>query len=166
MDCEVYEATNAEDSGTASAGGATTLTDSTKSWPIDGWKNVYEVAIIGGTGTGQRRTIISNTATELTVATWDTNPDATSQYEIWAVTIIPSTHWVYVMGYTAAKSTADGTLTLKDGADNGIGYLSVDTTTLNGAVALHHPLMVRGLKVQGTTGVKAYVYYKVGPKVG
>ena len=70
------------DSGTASAGGATTLSDAAKAWTVDAWKDNYTVYIVGGTGTGQSREITGNTATELTVAAWDTPPDATSQYEI------------------------------------------------------------------------------------
>lgn len=67
--------------GTASAGAATTLTDSTMAWPVNGWANA-QVRIISGTGKGQIRTIASNTATALTVAAWTVNPDATSVYRI------------------------------------------------------------------------------------
>lgn len=67
--------------GTASAGGATTLTDASKSWDVNTWAN-YQVRIVAGTGAGQIRVITSNTATALTVPSWTTNPDATSQYVI------------------------------------------------------------------------------------
>ena len=67
--------------GTASAGAATTLTDSSKSWDVNTWAN-YQVRIVSGTGAGQIRVITSNTATALTVPAWTTNPDATSQYVI------------------------------------------------------------------------------------
>ncbi|MDA2916755.1 hypothetical protein MYX64_07965, partial [Nitrospinae bacterium AH_259_B05_G02_I21] len=71
-------------SSTATAGAATTLTDTTKSWSTDLWKNKI-VKITGGTGSGQSRSIASNTATVLTVASaWATNPDATSTYKILA----------------------------------------------------------------------------------
>lgn len=67
---------------TATAGASTTLTDSTKTWPVNGWAN-SQVRIISGTGLGQIRTIASNTATVLTVSSaWTTNPDATSVYRI------------------------------------------------------------------------------------
>lgn len=77
---------NAEDftflEGTASAGGAATLTDSTQSWVANAYQNLT-VTIVGGTGTGQSRTIASNTDTQLTVSTsWTTNPDNTSKYFI------------------------------------------------------------------------------------
>jgi hypothetical protein len=68
--------------GTATAGGATTLTNSAKTWGTNMWAN-YQVRIKSGTGAGQIRTIASNTGTVLTVsAAWTTNPDATSVYAI------------------------------------------------------------------------------------
>jgi len=69
------------DSGTATAGAATTLTDSSKSWATDQWI-AYQVRITGGTGVGQVRPITDSTGTVLTVASWTTNPDATSTYVI------------------------------------------------------------------------------------
>lgn len=69
------------DSGTASAGGATTLTDASKAWATDQWIN-YQVRITGGTGIGQVRPITDSTGTVLTVAAWTTAPDATSTYVI------------------------------------------------------------------------------------
>jgi hypothetical protein len=68
-------------SGTATAGAATSLTNSGKAWTVNQWTN-FQVRITGGTGRGQIRTITSNTATVLTVPTWTTNPDATSTYAI------------------------------------------------------------------------------------
>ena len=68
--------------GTATAGGASTLTNSAKNWTTNQWAN-YQVRIVSGTGAGQVRSIASNTATVLTVsAAWTTNPDATSVYSI------------------------------------------------------------------------------------
>lgn len=68
-------------SGTATAGGNTTITDSAATWGttqyVDKW-----VEITGGTGIGQTRKIISHTGTALTVAAWTTNPDSTSTYRI------------------------------------------------------------------------------------
>ena len=65
----------------ATSGGATTITNSAKNWTTNQWKN-FQVRIAAGTGAGQVRTIISNTATEITVAAWDTQPDNTSYYVI------------------------------------------------------------------------------------
>lgn len=68
--------------GTATAGGASTLTNSAKTWTVNQWTN-SQVRIVSGTGAGQIRTIASNTATVLTTsAAWTTNPDATSVYSI------------------------------------------------------------------------------------
>jgi hypothetical protein len=68
--------------GTATAGGASTLTNSAKTWTVNQWTN-SQVRIVSGTGAGQIRTIASNTATALTTsAAWTTTPDATSVYSI------------------------------------------------------------------------------------
>ncbi len=70
-------------SSTATAGAARTLTDSVQAMTVDRYLN-YRILITGGTGIGQSRRIICNTATVFTVnKAWDTNPDATSTYEIW-----------------------------------------------------------------------------------
>ena len=68
--------------GTATAGAATTLSNTAKAWGVNQWSN-YQVRITAGTGAGQVRSIASNTAQVLTVSTaWTTNPDATSVYVI------------------------------------------------------------------------------------
>src|SRR4030042_5186432 len=84
--CKQWHSLPAEtDSGTASSGSSTTLTDSTKYWAINEWAGRV-VNIIGGTGAGQKKTILSNTATELTVsAVWTIDPDNTSEYSITTV---------------------------------------------------------------------------------
>jgi hypothetical protein len=72
------------DAGTATAGAASTLTDSTKAWATNRWAN-YVVRILHGTGIGQTRIIASNTATVLTVQNaWSTTPDNTSVFAIQA----------------------------------------------------------------------------------
>ena len=68
--------------GTATAGGASTLTNSAKAWATNQWTN-SQIRISSGTGAGQIRTISSNTGTVITVsAAWTTTPDATSVYSI------------------------------------------------------------------------------------
>ena len=68
--------------GTATAGAASTLTNSAKTWETNMWAN-YQVRITGGTGKGQIRVVASNNGTVLTVSTaWTVNPDATSTYAI------------------------------------------------------------------------------------
>ena len=71
------------DSGTSTGtNSTTTLNDTDQAWDTDEYDG-YWLWITGGTGSGQIREIASNTATELTVATMSTTPDATSTYEIW-----------------------------------------------------------------------------------
>ncbi len=67
--------------GTATSATGTTLTQTGKTWTASQWIN-SQVRIAAGTGAGQIRTITANTADTLTVATWTTTPDATSQYAI------------------------------------------------------------------------------------
>jgi hypothetical protein len=68
--------------GTATAGTSTTLTDSGKTWKVNQWKNC-RATITSGTGSGQSRMVNSNTGTALTVSpSWTTAPDATSVYRI------------------------------------------------------------------------------------
>jgi hypothetical protein len=71
------------DEGIATGGGNTTLTDTAKKWEVNCWQG-YLVRIKAGTGIGGVRTVVSNTANILTVATWDTNPAALSEYELFA----------------------------------------------------------------------------------
>jgi hypothetical protein len=82
--------------GTATAGGASTLTNSLKTWTTNQWAN-SQVRIVSGTGAGQIRTIASNTATVLTTsAAWTTAPDATSVYNIEG-----NDDFIYYMGSNA-----------------------------------------------------------------
>lgn len=68
--------------GTATAGGASTLEDTDQSWTVNELAGM-EVAIYEGTGSGQYRTISSNTANTITVSVaWTTQPDSTSKYVI------------------------------------------------------------------------------------
>jgi hypothetical protein len=82
--------------GTATAGGASTLTNSGKAWTVNSWTN-YQIRIVSGTGAGQIRTIASNTATVITTsAAWTTQPDATSVYSIEG-----NDDFIYYMGNNA-----------------------------------------------------------------
>lgn len=68
--------------GTATGGGADTLEDTGQNWTTDSLAGM-EVAIYDGTGSGQYRTIASNTSDTATVTVaWTTEPDATSKYVI------------------------------------------------------------------------------------
>jgi len=81
--------------GTATSATGTTLTQTGKTWTASQWIN-SQVRITGGTGAGQIRTITANTADSLTVATWTTNPDATSTYAIEG-----NDNFLYYMGNNA-----------------------------------------------------------------
>jgi hypothetical protein len=73
------------DSGTATAGAATTLTDTSKVWTTNRWSG-GTITLTGGTGSGQTRTISSNTATAITVSpAWTTNPAAGTTYTVTAL---------------------------------------------------------------------------------
>lgn len=97
-------------SGTATSATSTTLTDSTKSWTLNQWlgnssTHFYFVQITGGTGVGQSRGIVSNTATPQTLLVnwaWTITPDATSTYTIWDE--IPNPHMLGLSGYAATYS--------------------------------------------------------------
>lgn len=72
------------DSGTASGSATRQLIDASKTWTVDEWIGFY-VKITAGTGKGQVRVVISNTANTLTLSQdWTSllSPDTTSQYSI------------------------------------------------------------------------------------
>jgi hypothetical protein len=80
---ERFPKINSYISSTATSGAARTLTDTTKLMMVDRYRN-YRIEITGGTGIGQSRRIICNTATVFTVERpWSTNPDSTSTYKVW-----------------------------------------------------------------------------------
>ena len=107
------------DNGTATAGAATTLTDSSKSWVTNQWANQL-VRIATGTGFGQVRTIASNTATVLTVTeSWTTTPDATSVYLIVSV---PRLSLVVNNCATSLPSTGNATTAVSEISGDPIRY--------------------------------------------
>jgi hypothetical protein len=68
--------------GWATSGSSTTLVDSTKNWRNNQYQNC-RVRVVAGTGEGNDVVITSNTATTLTVSSWNVaTPDSTSKYEI------------------------------------------------------------------------------------
>ena len=70
------------DAGVATSGTTQILTDSTKSWAVNRWKN-YALRITSGTGKGYVAPILSNTATAITlIEPCPYTLDNTSQYEI------------------------------------------------------------------------------------
>ena len=82
LDQTAFVNSNLLQSGTATAGSGTTLTDSSKTWTTNQWQNDV-VVIVSGTGVSQARTIASNTATVLTVSpAFSITPDTMSIYQI------------------------------------------------------------------------------------
>lgn len=70
------------DNGTSTAGDATSLTDSSKSWTVNALTDA-RVKIVSGTGAGSIATIVSNTSDKLTVSSWSgTAPGTNSVYSV------------------------------------------------------------------------------------
>lgn len=71
--------------GTATSGGASTITNTGASFGTDSKYVGAKIKIIGGTGNGQSRTILSHTGTVISVTSnWDIQPDNTSRYVVYA----------------------------------------------------------------------------------
>ena len=68
-------------SSTATSATSNTLVDSSLSMTVNAYSGDY-ISITGGTGSGQNRQILSNTATSFTVAPWGVTPDATSTFTV------------------------------------------------------------------------------------
>jgi hypothetical protein len=77
--------------GNATAGSATTITKAGAGWRTNQWFR-GSIYILSGTGAGQNRQIVSNTATVITVATMSPAPDATS---VFLLTMSHNDRWVY-----------------------------------------------------------------------
>lgn len=70
--------------GTATAGGASTISDAARNFVTDGVVAGWRVSIYDKTGKGQLATIASASGSQITVtAPWTTQPDATSRYKVW-----------------------------------------------------------------------------------
>lgn len=68
--------------GTATASGATSLTDSSANFT--GVDTNWKISIYAGTGAGQLRDVSSLTGTtQINVSAWTTTPDTTSKYALW-----------------------------------------------------------------------------------
>jgi len=72
-----------QDSGTATSGTATTLTDTNKAWTINEFAD-KAIVLTAGAGGGDVRKIVSNTATEITIdVAFSATPDVTSEYAVY-----------------------------------------------------------------------------------
>lgn len=96
---QMTESAGAFTTGTASSATSITLTNSSATMAVGRYQN-YLVKITGGTGVGQQRTILNNTATVLQVArAWEVTPDNTSNYSIFA-----DFDKIYVLGNGASAT--------------------------------------------------------------
>lgn len=85
----VTEENTDQESGTAQAGAATTITLASDASAVDDAYNDYYIKITGGTGEGQARKITDYVGSTkvATVATWGTNPDNTSTYKVFGKSV-------------------------------------------------------------------------------
>lgn len=78
-----------------------TLADAGQTLAVGAWDN-HRLVITGGTGMGQTRRIVWNTATTFTVSkNWDAAPDSTTIYEVW-----PDYNRIYMCGNANASLLA------------------------------------------------------------
>lgn len=101
---------------------STTIEDSAETWLDNEFVGQY-VTLTGGTGSGQTRRIVSNTATVLTVSpTFTTTPDTTTDFEIDPEALFGTSNTVSAIGIDTRAALGEvrrmcvGT---NDGADNG-----------------------------------------------
>lgn len=101
---------------------ASTLGDSGETWIPNEFAGLI-VTLTGGTGAGQSRRVVSNTATTLTVTpNFSTTPDTTTDFKVDPESLYGASNAVYAVGITAeaplgeARQMCVGT---NDGADGG-----------------------------------------------
>jgi hypothetical protein len=100
--------------GRATGGSATTLEDSSQAW-TDSDLSGKSVVITGGTGKGQAVAITGNDATSLTVASWTTPPDATSDYAIVdSMGLVEGSDYTIDPIYGTAKALSAGSINVGD----------------------------------------------------
>ena len=122
-----------DNAGTAQAGSSTTITLASGASAVDDTYNTMSVYITSGTGNGQLRTITdyNGTTKVATVATWTTNPDTTSVYEV-----MPSVSITTIEGSSATarvSSITAGVIKKVSMVTVGTGYRSGTATITGGA---------------------------------
>ena len=106
-------------SGTATSGAATTITDTSKAFTTNQWTG-GTITLTGGTGSGQTRTITSNTATAITVSpAWAVNPAAGTTYTVTALVAFDFQDDARSLAYTPTT---------------GANWLDPDPTTVGSAI--------------------------------
>jgi hypothetical protein len=122
-----------DNAGTAQAGSSTTITLESGASAVDDTYNTMSVYITSGTGNGQLRAITdyNGTTKVATVATWTTNPDTTSVYEV-----MPSVSITTLEGSSATarvSSITAGVIKKVSMVTVGTGYRSGTATITGGA---------------------------------
>jgi lysophospholipase L1-like esterase len=106
----VKQPTATTDTGTATSGAAGTITNSGKSYTVNGLKGLV-VYTTGGTGAGQVASITHNTATVISVTpSWAVTPDNTTTYEIYDGNSVDGTH-ESTAGHTLVAASVEPKLT-------------------------------------------------------
>jgi hypothetical protein len=151
--------------GTATAGGASTLTNAAKTWTTNQWTS-YQIRITAGTGIGQIRTIASNTGTAITVSSaWATQPDATSVYSIEG-----NDDFLYLLGNNAVtmyrysisgNSWSTLSPTAARGSATGLGFTAnwvgkTDDTNWANESTIQDGRYIYSFQGGGTTGLHRY----------
>lgn len=113
------------DNGTATAGSATTISCTGKTWLVNGFAN-SQVRITSGTGKGQARVIVSNTATQLTTSS-------------------------ATVSLTAMTRAADGTITATVSAATALNLIPYRGFTISGCADTTFNGVWTILTVSGTT---------------
>jgi hypothetical protein len=114
----------ATSSGTATAGAATTITDTSKAFTTNQWTG-GTITLTGGTGSGQTRTVSSNTATAITVSpAWTINPAAGTTYTVTALVAFDFLDEARSLAYTPTTSANWSTVPATVGA--GLDSLASD----------------------------------------
>lgn len=99
--CVVIKSGMMGDGGTASGVASLVLTDSSQVWVTNEWIGAT-IQITGGTGSGTTGTVVSNTATTLTVASWSsTAPTAASTYNVFRKNGV----WLYDVRRVATQTS-------------------------------------------------------------
>jgi hypothetical protein len=93
---------NQYSNGWVSSSTATSITDNTKQWYTNQWRNC-RIRIESGVGAGNEVTVLSNTNDTINVASWTTQPDSTSTYSILESTGIATTSGTTTLTNTSAN---------------------------------------------------------------
>ncbi len=113
---------------------STTIGDSVETWTPNEFVGT-QVEITGGTGAGQTRTVISNTATTLTVAPpWSTNPQSDSDFAIAPQELYGTTNTVKAVAVSDQSAGREKTLYVgsNDGSDaGGVSVFDADADSVN-----------------------------------